>query len=134
MSRLLCHTVAIISRHRYRVVYALSIFHDLVPRDQGMNYTRYTLSSFSLLCADLYSITLDTHFINLFTSVAVTVRRRPLPLMKIIVADDLHCVILQACTFRYYSILCLLLSIENLEIVLYPFHMIGCFFSYILYF
>lgn len=31
-------TVAIIPRHRYRVVCALSIFLDLVPRGEGMNY------------------------------------------------------------------------------------------------
>jgi len=31
-------TVAIIPRHRYRVVCVLSIFLDLVPRGEGINY------------------------------------------------------------------------------------------------
>lgn len=41
-------TVAIISRHRYRVVCALSIFLDLAPRGEGMYYLEHTPSPLCL--------------------------------------------------------------------------------------
>lgn len=46
-------TVAIIPRHRYRVVCALSIFLDLVPRGKGMNYLDTLFRPFASLFLSL---------------------------------------------------------------------------------
>lgn len=42
-------TVAIVPRHRYRVVCVLSIFLDLVPRGEGMNYLNILFRPFVCL-------------------------------------------------------------------------------------